>query len=853
MTVSTEVSREEYTGNGVTTDFDYRFRVFSADELVVTVADTTENIRTLVLNTDYTVTGAGSRNGGKVKLASALANNWRISIERELPVTQETDVRNQGNFFPEVHEDAWDKLTMLIQQAIGGLGLALRKPNWLAKYYDAKGNRISNLSDPVYGQDAATKRYVDAGDASSNQHADDLFKRTIRVPENYVDELPTIHGRGGKLFAWSNSGRPIAVHAETDGGTQLEIDLAGSDGFKFIGQAGSFDELRSVIPERAGQKILLGGYYPGWAAIGQPAGGGEFVAVSGVAVDDGGYICQPTGSALFHWQRVIDGRMLSPEMFGAFPDSTRSVRGTDYAANLNKMFAAAIANNFGVDFRHGQGGYEFEKERAYYVGSPVVATGIHQIRGSVYLHADSSLFDKTNNSYVLLLGDPKTNYQTIQNTLLFDFIFVRDIDQRGLRSGLKNELNGVFLKYTGVYGDGFRAMDFNGRGVHCSPVFDSKFGIIQERCGNELSYAITVDGNGDESNSITFTYILSHDAYHKGVYITGSKHNILRAHIEATAVTTLDDGYTGASGSVAQSGLKYLNNFFYLVAGQTGNITINDYSRSDNKTYYDDLDNYASTNGAHSLFILNTGSNASSIQATSPNVHTSFFGGSTYGGIGVLQTINAYYETGSRITTSVARVTDLRVFDNFNRFLSGRAARVSRAAGQFYSFTVDAPFSQSPNQEGTVVFTNCTFSGGISALTNGYTYLNNCIINGISLNANNTPERGIFRGCNISGNINIADASSSTNNKRVLFYACEMTGNLTLSSNRESTPAFMGSDNWARGGTVSGWSLPKHMEVGAIVQRIGQPSAGQGIIYIATALLSDGTNTWATIAQVPNA
>ncbi|MGQ5810483.1 phage tail fiber protein, partial [Serratia sp. IR-2025] len=236
MTVSTEVSREEYTGNGVTTDFDYRFRVFSADELVVTVADTTENIRTLVLNTDYTVTGAGSRNGGKVKLASALANNWRISIERELPVTQEADVRNQGNFFPEVHEDAWDKLTMLIQQAIGGLGLALRKPNWLAKYYDAKGNRISNLSDPVYGQDAATKRYVDAGDASSNQHADDLFKRTIRVPENYVDELPTIHGRGGKLFAWSNSGRPIAVHAETDGGTQLEIDLAGSDGFKFIGQ-----------------------------------------------------------------------------------------------------------------------------------------------------------------------------------------------------------------------------------------------------------------------------------------------------------------------------------------------------------------------------------------------------------------------------------------------------------------------------------------------------------------------------------------------------------------------------------------------------------------------------------------
>lgn len=221
MTVSTEISREEYTGNGVTTDFDYRFRVFSADELVVSVADTTENISTLVLNTDYTVTGAGSRTGGKVKLVNPLANAWRISIERDLPVTQETDVRNQGNFFPEVHEDAWDKLTMLIQQAIGNLGLALRKPNWLAKYYDAKGNRIANLGNPVNGQDATTKSYVD-GVALSN------LSRALRVPEP-IPSLPPAASRRNTMPAFDSAGEPTVMVPVSGSAADVLLQLASDD------------------------------------------------------------------------------------------------------------------------------------------------------------------------------------------------------------------------------------------------------------------------------------------------------------------------------------------------------------------------------------------------------------------------------------------------------------------------------------------------------------------------------------------------------------------------------------------------------------------------------------------------
>ena len=59
MTVSTEVDHNDYTGNGMTTSFPYTFRIFNKSDLTVTVVDLADNITTLVLDTDYTVSGAG--------------------------------------------------------------------------------------------------------------------------------------------------------------------------------------------------------------------------------------------------------------------------------------------------------------------------------------------------------------------------------------------------------------------------------------------------------------------------------------------------------------------------------------------------------------------------------------------------------------------------------------------------------------------------------------------------------------------------------------------------------------------------------------------------------------------------
>ncbi|HBC8684743.1 hypothetical protein [Proteus mirabilis] len=160
MTVSTELSHEEYVGNGVTTDFDFRFRIFESKHLIVVVADSEGNETTLKNGTDYTIVGAGSYHGGKVVLNKPLVKGWKILLERDLPVVQETDLRNQGKFFAEVHEDAFDYLTMLIQKALGTFSLSLRKPTYLSNYYDAKGNRISNIDNPKNKKDAVNKEYL---------------------------------------------------------------------------------------------------------------------------------------------------------------------------------------------------------------------------------------------------------------------------------------------------------------------------------------------------------------------------------------------------------------------------------------------------------------------------------------------------------------------------------------------------------------------------------------------------------------------------------------------------------------------------------------------------------------------
>lgn len=262
MTVSTELSHEEYTGNGVTTDFDFRFRIFEAKHLIVSVVDTNGTERILTNGTDYTLRGVGAYRGGKVILKMPLAQSWKIGIARDLPAVQETDLRNQGKFFAEVHEDAFDYLTMLIQKSLSFLSLCLRKPSFIADHYDAKGDKISNLGKPVKDGDA-----VDLG--TMKEHIGAKDKRSLRVADKDIPVLPNAANRANKLLSFDNDGNPVVAVPESGSAADVLVVLGKSDGFNLIGGLTEnylrvFDNVADMVTETKlplGATVKARGYY----------------------------------------------------------------------------------------------------------------------------------------------------------------------------------------------------------------------------------------------------------------------------------------------------------------------------------------------------------------------------------------------------------------------------------------------------------------------------------------------------------------------------------------------------------------------------------------------------------------
>jgi hypothetical protein len=120
MTVSTLNSTTSSTANGTNRIFYFDFALLEESHLEVYTVDTA-NSGTTTLQSAYQLDNGWGDNGGSItfNLDEQPANGITVFMQRDIPVTQETDYIPGDPFPAETHEDALDKLTMLLQQLYG--------------------------------------------------------------------------------------------------------------------------------------------------------------------------------------------------------------------------------------------------------------------------------------------------------------------------------------------------------------------------------------------------------------------------------------------------------------------------------------------------------------------------------------------------------------------------------------------------------------------------------------------------------------------------------------------------------------------------------------------------------------
>jgi len=108
----------EYVGNDVLVAFATGFRFLAATDLLVTTTDPVTGVPIeQVLDVDYTVSGVDTLSSGLVTFTTAPVQDHAVKIQRVTARTQTMDLRNGGKFFAETVERAFDRVTMIAQEA----------------------------------------------------------------------------------------------------------------------------------------------------------------------------------------------------------------------------------------------------------------------------------------------------------------------------------------------------------------------------------------------------------------------------------------------------------------------------------------------------------------------------------------------------------------------------------------------------------------------------------------------------------------------------------------------------------------------------------------------------------------
>lgn len=348
MTVPSEINKSgPYHGNGVTTVFAYGFKIVDAAHLRVVMTDPDGQSSDLVLNSDYTVTGIGNDSGGNVVKSTPLLAGYDLTIVRDVPFVQDTDLENQGAYYAETVEDALDLAAMRDQQLREAVDRAVKVPeNVDPSNLDQLVADITYLADVYLG--AKPSDPTVRNDGSPLKAGDMYFNTTLKemrlydggqwigvtarslgtYPKSFVGDgseteffLDLDPAIASNVFVWVGGVRQVPDVDYTVSGSTVTLTTAPGSGVAVdtlvlfqVGRLpktmdGIFDSRADVeitFIDGAINTILTGGYYAGGD------GGGALYKRVATEPTHAGKIQSADGA---WWELSSD--IISPKMFGA--------------------------------------------------------------------------------------------------------------------------------------------------------------------------------------------------------------------------------------------------------------------------------------------------------------------------------------------------------------------------------------------------------------------------------------------------------------------------------------------------------------------------------------------------------
>lgn len=201
MAVATTGTKIQALGNNSFDSVALNFEFILDTDLLVQETTDAGVTTTLVLNTDYTVSGGSYATGTVTRIAGNIPINYVWTVTRQTSRTQATDYVENDPFPADSHERALDKLTYLIQEAYDvvettvGLSKVLKFPTQDLITLDATLPPASDRAEKLLGFSATGEPIASSFTAAELLDEDDMVSdsntkgSTQQAIKAYVDGL----------------------------------------------------------------------------------------------------------------------------------------------------------------------------------------------------------------------------------------------------------------------------------------------------------------------------------------------------------------------------------------------------------------------------------------------------------------------------------------------------------------------------------------------------------------------------------------------------------------------------------------------------------------------------------------